>query len=77
MRPRSVPFGEEAISVDLSIGMAMGEGSDTLTDIENATGSYHEYTIAGDAGPNLLIGGGCNDTLDGTDGHDTLQGQKG
>jgi len=63
--------------VNLSTGTAMGEGSDTLTDIENATGSYQEYTIAGDAGRNLLIWGGCNDTLDGADGDDTLQGNKG
>jgi len=64
-------FGEKAVSVDLSAGTATGEGSDTLINIENVTTSYRDDTITGGSGPNVLIGEGGNDTLDGMDGDDT------
>jgi Ca2+-binding RTX toxin-like protein len=72
-----IVFGEQAVSVNLSAGTAVGEGSDTFTNIENATGSFRDDTITGNTGPNVLIGGSGNDTLDGRDGDDTLQGNAG
>jgi Ca2+-binding RTX toxin-like protein len=48
-----------------------GAGSDTLTGIENLTGSSGSDVLTGDAGDNTLIGGAGNDTLDGGDGIDT------
>ncbi len=38
-----------------------GAGSDTLIGIENLTGSAHDDTLGGDAGNNLLDGGGNDD----------------
>ena len=41
---------------------------DSLTSIENLTGSAHDDTLTGDAGPNVLDGRAGADTLDGGDG---------
>ena len=59
------------ITVDLSQGTATGEGNDTLTGIEGATGSTGDDTMIGDDGDNaffLLLGGA--DTATGNDGDD-------
>jgi len=61
-----------AVIVDLSSGTATGgDGSDTLTSIENVKGSAFNDTLTGDAGGNWLRGGGGNDVLDGGGGFDT------
>lgn len=60
--------------VDLGGGSAIGEGSDTLFEFENAIGSPNDDTIKGDNGPNTLQGGTGNDTLEGAGGDDTLNG---
>jgi len=64
------------VTVDLSITAAQaigGElGSDTLTSIENLTGSEYDDTLTGDSSANVLTGGGGNDTLNGGDGDDRL-----
>jgi Ca2+-binding RTX toxin-like protein len=65
------------VSVDLSVGSATGEGTDTLTNIEQAEGSNLDDTITGNTGANVLIGAGGNDTINGSDGDDTLQGGDG
>ena len=52
-------------------------GSDTLTNVENVTGSAFADVITGDAGANVLSGLAGNDTLDGGLGDDTLQGGAG
>lgn len=57
-----------------STGDAAG---DTLTDIENLTGSAFADTLIGDAGTNVLVGGGGDDLLTGGDGNDTLIGGQG
>jgi Ca2+-binding RTX toxin-like protein len=49
-------------------------GSDTLTDIENLTGSAFNDVLTGDANANALSGGAGNDTIDGGAGVDTLTG---
>ncbi|MCG8548271.1 MAG: cadherin domain-containing protein [Alphaproteobacteria bacterium] len=65
-----------AVAVDLAAGAGTGgdaEG-DTLTEIENLTGSDHDDTLTGDAGANVLTGGGGGDTLIGNAGDDTMYG---
>lgn len=75
------------VVANLSAGTASGgAGSDTLTAIENISGSSFADTLTGDSGVNTLVGGAGNDvingggdadTLDGGDGSDTLAGGAG
>ena len=51
------------VTVDLSAGTASGDGSDTLTNIQNVTGSSHDDTIVSNSGSNVLDGGAGNDTV--------------
>ena len=62
-----------AVTVNLSDGTATGGDAqgDSLTSIENLTGSAFDDTLTGDAGPNVLDGRAGADTLDGGDGTDT------
>jgi Ca2+-binding RTX toxin-like protein len=56
-----------AVTVDLSITVAQatgGAGTDTLTGIENLTGSAFDDVLAGDAGENVVDGGDGFDTID-------------
>ncbi len=66
------------VTVDLTIATAQavggGLGSDTLSGIENLTGSAYADTLTGDAGNNVLSGGAGNDILVGGLGDDTLDG---
>ena len=48
-----------------------GAGSDTLSEIENLTGSGFNDTLTGDGNANRLSGGAGNDTLNGGAGNDT------
>ena len=67
-----------AVSVDLSVGKATGgAGNDTLTGVENVTGSSYNDTLVGDANANVLSGGAGNDVLSGGAGNDTLDGGTG
>ena len=62
------------VTVSLSVAGAQatgGSGSDTLTSIENLTGSAFNDALTGDGGANVLEGGPGNDTLDGAAGTDT------
>src|SRR5262245_14470564 len=75
----------EGVVVSLVNGLGFGgtaEG-DSLTSIENLTGSAHEDILTGNDGANVLIGledddilkgGGGADTLFGDSGNDTLKG---
>lgn len=69
--------GSPAIVIDVAKGVATGQGSDTLSGIEDASGSPGDDAIAGDAGPNELRGYGGDDTLDGRQGFDSLRGGNG
>ena len=65
------------VTVNLSLTAAqntMGAGIDTLSGIENLTGSAHDDVLTGSNAVNVLIGGAGNDTLIGGDGSDTLIG---
>src|SRR5688572_31858151 len=44
----------EAMAVDLAAGTATGEGTDTLTEIENVVGSNHDDVLRGNEAPNTL-----------------------
>ena len=60
------------VAVNLDTGTATGDGTDTLTSIENVIGSVHNDTITGSDGANVLDGGAGNDILMGGDGDDIL-----
>jgi Ca2+-binding RTX toxin-like protein len=69
----------EGVQVHLSSGSGTGgtASGDTLTSIENITGSYYADLLAGDTGNNVLTGLDGNDTLRGWTGNDTLYGGNG
>jgi Ca2+-binding RTX toxin-like protein len=70
-------FSTNAVNLDLIAGIATGDGTDTLTGIEQVFGSQNNDTITGDAAPNAMYGGPGNDTVSGRAGDDTLDGGKG
>ncbi|RPJ37558.1 MAG: calcium-binding protein, partial [Planctomycetaceae bacterium] len=62
---------ETGVTVDLSLTVAqntVGAGSDTLTAIENLTGSDYNDTLTGDENDNIFLGGKGNDILIGGGG---------
>ncbi len=65
------------VYADLALGMATGEGKDTLLHIEGAQGGAGNDMLVGDGTGNLLDGGGGNDKLSGAGGDDTLIGGDG
>jgi Ca2+-binding RTX toxin-like protein len=62
-----------AVTVNLATGTGSGGDAqgDTLTNIENLTGSAFNDTLTGDQNANVLIGGAGADTLIGGGGNDT------
>jgi Ca2+-binding RTX toxin-like protein len=66
------------VTVDLTGGTATGEGTDTLTGIENVFGSGDfGDRLTGDAQDNVLLGSGGDDSVSGGDGDDQLDGGNG
>jgi Ca2+-binding RTX toxin-like protein len=65
------------VNLELLGAQATGTGSDTLSGIENLTGSAFDDTLTGDASANRIDGGAGNDTLVGGDGDDVLRGGTG
>jgi Ca2+-binding RTX toxin-like protein len=65
------------VTVDLGIGVATGEGNDTLAGFERVYGSNFDDVLRGDALANYLRGMGGNDQLFGLAGIDFLQGDAG
>jgi glucose/arabinose dehydrogenase len=63
-----------AITASLTTNTATGEGSDTLTGIENLVGSSKDDTLTGSEGDNYINGGALGDSLTGMGGADTLTG---
>ena len=72
-----------ASSAGVQVNLATGQGhggdaeGDSLTNIENLTGSAFNDVLTGDAGANILNGGKGDDTLVGGAGADTLIGGDG
>jgi Ca2+-binding RTX toxin-like protein len=69
-----------AVSVSLLLATAQntgGAGTDTLTAIENLTGSAYNDRLTGNTAANVLQGGTGNDTLLGGSGLDSLSGGAG
>lgn len=67
------------VTVDLAVGTGLGgdaEG-DTLTGIENVTGSGQADVLTGDSADNVLDGGAGDDTINGGAGADSLIGGAG
>jgi Ca2+-binding RTX toxin-like protein len=60
------------VTINLAAGTATGDGSDTLTSIENVIGSTHNDTITGSSAANVIDGGGGTDTIYGGSGADTF-----
>ncbi|MBB3021150.1 Ca2+-binding RTX toxin-like protein [Microvirga lupini] len=65
------------LSRTTSQSIGSGQGSDTLINIENVTGSAHGDDIIGSTGNNVLYGGEGDDILEGGLGSDTLDGGTG
>ena len=66
-----------SVIVNLATGLASGgSGNDTLSGIENVTGSSSNDKLTGDANDNTLNGGWGDDVLMGGLGNDTLIGGK-
>ncbi|WP_161140691.1 beta strand repeat-containing protein [Propylenella binzhouense] len=65
------------VTVNLTNGIATGDGTDELADIENVTGSGFDDKLLGDTGANTLSGAGGDDTLFGLAGDDRLEGGAG
>ena len=65
------------VVVDLDAGTASGQGSDTLTDIENVTGSDGNDIIRGSADANTIDGGAGDDYIEGRGGDDIISGGAG
>ena len=74
------------LAINLALGIATGDGADTLSGIEDACGGSGDDDITGDslnnglsggAGRDSLNGGGGNDVLNGGAGNDTMTGGAG
>jgi Ca2+-binding RTX toxin-like protein len=64
-----------SVTVNLSQGLAQDTvhaGADTLSGIENLTGSKYNDTLTGDSNANVITGGLGNDNLTGGNGSDTF-----
>jgi large repetitive protein len=68
-----------AVTVNLLTNVNAGghAAGDSISGVENVTGSNFADSITGDALDNILLGGLLNDTLTGGDGNDTLDGGTG
>jgi Ca2+-binding RTX toxin-like protein len=69
-----------AVTVNLSLTAAQdthGAGIDTLSSIENITGSTHDDILTGSAQVNSIAGGNGNDTIDAGSSNDTVDGGSG
>ncbi|TAL46083.1 MAG: calcium-binding protein, partial [Methylovulum sp.] len=71
----------DRVTVALTINKAQqasaGSGRDTLSGIENLTGSHYHDSLSGNRRANTLIGQDGNDSLTGGAGHDRLDGGSG
>lgn len=68
---------QNGVTIDLTLGIATGEGNDTLLGIENIDGSMRNDTITLAGGNNFANGNGGNDVIYGLAGTDYLLGGDG
>ncbi|MCW1918050.1 hypothetical protein NX862_04730 [Rhodobacter sp. KR11] len=68
-----------AVNVNLATAVSSGgyAADDTLTGIENLTGSSYNDTLTGDSNANAITGGAGADSIDGGTGNDQLFGGSG
>lgn len=67
----------QGVTVNLSAGTAAGQGSDTLSGIEEVGGSPFGDTITGGVGRNVVAAGAGIDRISGVEGDDALRGGPG
>jgi Ca2+-binding RTX toxin-like protein len=75
-----VQYGFDAtrpIHANLITGIATGQGTDTLVNVDAVVGGAYDDTLVGNGGSNALVGREGNDTLIGNGGDDTLAGEQG
>lgn len=73
------PHSDTGVTVNLQDGAGTGghaEG-DTITDVENISGSAYDDVLTGDGNANELVGGAGDDELLGNAGNDLLEGGAG
>ncbi len=63
-----------ALTINLQVGKATGEGSDLLFDIENICSGKGDDVLTGSAGTNEIEGGAGSDNINAGAGNDTLTG---
>ncbi|HEY2070773.1 MAG TPA: calcium-binding protein [Rhizomicrobium sp.] len=65
------------VNLNLTTGQAVGggEGTDTLRNVENITGSTFNDTLTGNSADNVFEDGGGNNVIDGGGGSDTMSFQ--
>lgn len=66
-----------AVNINFNTGAATGEGTDSLTGFEKATGSAFNDTFTGNSSVNTFDGGAGNDTAYGAGGNDVINGEDG
>lgn len=72
-----VSYADLSTGVDLNMNtgkVGHGASTDTLSKLENATGTAFDDTITGTKNGNVIYGLGGNDTISGLSGSDTLYG---
>jgi len=67
----------QGVIVDLVAGTGTGDGTDTLSEFENISGSAFDDLLTGDDNPNAISGGDGNDFVIGGLGDDQLAGGAG
>ena len=70
---------KSGVQINLSDNSAHGGDAtgDSISNIENVSGSDHDDSLTGDSGNNVLLGNAGADILDGQDGIDRLEGGEG
>ncbi len=72
-------FYEDAtgpIHANLMTGIATGQGTDTLVNVNSLFGGPYDDTLIGDSSDNWLVGREGDDTLIGQDGNEILSGEQ-
>lgn len=75
----SYTYAANGVTINLQAGTgAVGSGdNDTISAVENITGSDFNDTLTGDTNANSITGGSGDDTINGFTGNDTLDGGTG